>query len=139
MKSILGQAKKLEETLSCTEKQNIILTQREEELKQATLKAESGERAKTEFLANMSHEIRTPLNGIFGSLQVIRGNLHDQATVARYTSVGLQSYHSVIGIVNDILDLSKLTESTVELYPEPSSVDDVIKLVTSELSALALA
>lgn len=66
--------------------------------------------AKSAFLANMSHEIRTPSNGIFGSWQVIRGNLNDQATVARYTSVGMQSYHSVIGIVNDILDLSKLTE-----------------------------
>ena len=94
--------------------------------------------AKSAFLANMSHEIRTPLNGIFGSLQIIRSNLNDQDTVARYTGIGMQSYHSVIGIVNDILDLSKLNESKVELYPEPSNVEEIVKLVTSELSAVAM-
>ena len=106
--------------------------------RKARTEAEVANRAKSEFLANMSHEIRTPLNGIFGSLQVIRSNLNDSDTVARYTNVGMQSYHSLIGIVNDILDLSKLNQSKVELYPEPSNVDDIIKLVTSELSAVAM-
>ena len=94
--------------------------------------------AKSQFIANMSHEIRTPLNGIFGSLQVIRGSLGDQTTVARYTNVAMQSYHSIIDIVNDVLDLSKLAEHKVEIYPEPSNVSELVSLVSSEMRAVAL-
>jgi CheY-like chemotaxis protein/two-component sensor histidine kinase len=78
------------------------------------------------------------LNGIFGSLQVIRGSLEDQSTVARYTNVAMQSYHSIIGIVNDLLDLSKLSENKVEIYPEPSNVAELVSLVSSEMGAVAL-
>ena len=106
--------------------------------KRETQKALIANKAKSEFLANMSHEIRTPLNGIFGSLQVIRESLEDQSTVARYTNVAMQSYHSIIGIVNDVLDLSKLAEHKVEIYPEPSNVAELVSLVTSEMRAVAL-
>lgn len=100
--------------------------------------AENANRTKSDFLANMSHEIRTPLNGIFGSLQVIRGSPEDQSTVARYTNVAMQSYHSIIGIVNDVLDLSKMSENKVEIYPEPSSVAELVSFVSSEMGAVAL-
>ena len=108
------------------------------ELEKRTLELTKASRAKSDFLANMSHEIRTPLNGIFGSLQVIRGSLQDQSTVARYTDVAMQSYHSIIGIVNDVLDLSKLAENKVEIYPEPSNVAELVSLVSSEMRAVAL-
>lgn len=107
-------------------------------LQSANQQLQHANAAKSNFLANMSHEIRTPLNGIFGSLQVIRGNLEDQSTVARYTNVAMQSYHSIIGIVNDVLDLSKLAENKVEIYPEPSNVAELVSLVSSEMSAVAL-
>lgn len=100
--------------------------------------SEHASRAKSDFLANMSHEIRTPLNGIFGSLQVIRSHLDDKSTIALYTNVAMQSYHSVIGIVNDILDLSKLAEDKVDIYPEPSNVGEIVELVTAELKAVTL-
>lgn len=93
--------------------------------------------AKAQFLANMSHEIRTPLNGIFGSLQVVKSHPDDQELVARYTNVAMQSYHSVLGIVNDILDLSKITEGKVSLYPEPARLCDTVGMVSSEWAALA--
>lgn len=109
-----------------------------ERYKRAEKSAVEASMAKSQFLANMSHEIRTPLNGIFGSLQIIRSHLDDSSTVGRYTGVAMQSYHSVIGIVNDILDLSKLTENKVDIYPEPSNVGEIVELVTTELKALTL-
>ncbi len=50
----------------------------------------------------------------------------------------MQSYHSIIGIVNDILDLSKLAENKTEIYPEPSNFTELVSLVTSEIRAVAL-
>ncbi|CAI8247888.1 MAG: Uncharacterised protein [Marinobacterium sp. xm-d-530] len=64
--------------------------------------------------------------------------MEDQSTVARYTNVAMQSYHSIIGIVNDVLDLSKMSENKVEIYPEPSSVAELVSLVSSEMGAVAL-
>ena len=107
------------------------------ELEAAKTAAEVASAAKSDFLANMSHEIRTPLNGIFGSLQVVRAHPEDQETVVRYTNVAMQSYHSVLGIVNDILDISKITEGKVSLFPEPARLCDTIGMVSSELAAQA--
>ena len=118
---------------------NALETQRESQRELESLAHEltKASRAKSDFLANKSHEIRTPLNGIFGSLQVVRGHPEDQETVVRYTNVAMQSYHSVLGIVNDILDISKITEGKVSLFPEPARLGDTIGMVASELAAQA--
>jgi signal transduction histidine kinase/FixJ family two-component response regulator len=134
LKSILGQAKKLEETLACTEKQNIILTEREEELKQATLKAESGERAKTEFLANMSHEIRTPMNGIMGMAELLQKTpLNDKQQM--FSDIIVRSGNSLMTIINDILDFSKIDAGQMELSPAPFVLKDVFEDVISLMSS----
>ena len=93
--------------------------------------------AKTDFLANMSHEIRTPLNGMFGSLQIIQQNKSDPAMVEKYTDVAMNSYQSVIGVVNDILDLTKITEGKVVLYPEPARIGSLLGAITSDFAASA--
>ena len=93
--------------------------------------------AQGDFLANLSHEIRTPLNGIFGSLQIIQENEKDPAMVNRYTQVAMKSYQSVIGILNDILDLTKIREGKVSLYPKPNRLVDVMGLVCSEFGPAA--
>jgi CheY-like chemotaxis protein len=89
------------------------------------------------FLANMSHEIRTPLNGLFGSLQIIQQNKSDTAMVDKYTQVAMSSYYSVIGIVNDILDMTKVTEGKISLYPEPAHLKDILGGVCSDYAATA--
>ena len=93
--------------------------------------------AQGDFLANLSHEIRTPLNGTFGSLQIIQENEKDLAMVNRYTQVAMKSYQSVIGILNDILDLTKIREGKVSLYPKPNRLVDVMGLVCSEFGPAA--
>ncbi len=132
-KSIMKQAKELEQTLVQTEEQNLALTQRKEQLKFATNKAESGERAKTEFLANMSHEIRTPMNGIMGMAELLQTTTLD-GKQKMFTDVIVKSSNSLLTIINDILDFSKIDAGQLELTPAPFELTNAFEEVTTLIS-----
>ena len=93
--------------------------------------AESNARSKGEFLANMSHEIRTPLHGVLGMTEAMLASTHTEAD-RRSLEVINKSASSLLGILNDILDYSKLEAGRVELIDAPfdprSLLDDVIDL-----------
>ena len=90
------------------------------ELRDAILKAETATKAKSEFLANMSHELRTPLNGVIGFTELLLSeNInkeHKEYIQNIYTSA-----HTLLNIINDILDLSKIEAGKLEL--EETTVD----------------
>ena len=91
-------------------------------------KAQASERAKHQFLANMSHEIRTPMNAIKGMTDILlRRNPKDDQK--EYLEGIKQSSDSLLVIINDILDISKIEAGKVELENEPFSVVELVNNV----------
>jgi PAS domain S-box-containing protein len=104
--------------------------------------AEIANRSKTEFLANMSHELRTPLNAIIGFSQVMAGEMLGPITTQRYVGYArdiLGSAEHLLGIINDILDVSRLETGKLDLVEETidpaKAIADLIHLVESKARA----
>lgn len=90
----------------------------ENQLIQAKEKAEESDRLKTAFLHNMSHEIRTPMNGILGFSELLRINNLSYEKRQSYISLVVDSTNRLLGIVNDIMDISRLEAGDVVLKSE---------------------
>jgi signal transduction histidine kinase/CheY-like chemotaxis protein len=100
-------------------------------LREAQLQAEAASRAKGAFLATMSHEIRTPLNGVIGFTSLLRGTPLSPEQ-REYVDTISQSGQTLLSLINDILDLSKLEAGRVELESQPV----VLAELAGEISAL---
>jgi signal transduction histidine kinase len=103
----------------------------------ARLEAERANRAKSEFLANISHELRTPMNAIIGMTDLAREE-PVSATVKEYLETVSGSAHTLLALLNDILDLSKLESGKLELESVPFSLRDVIEELSQAFRVLAV-
>ncbi|CUH87052.1 Autoinducer 2 sensor kinase/phosphatase LuxQ [Phaeobacter sp. CECT 5382] len=90
--------------------------QNAQHLEEARTAAEEGDRAKSDFLATMSHEIRTPMNGVIGMAQLLEETRLD-AEQQLYADTILSSARTLLALINDILDLSKLDAGEITLNP----------------------
>ena len=96
-------------------------------------------RHKSVFLANMSHELRTPLNAIIGFSELLtdaREGQFDEATRKRFQGQILTSGKHLLGLINDILDLSKVEAGQMELRLQPVSVADAVDQVAKTVEPL---
>jgi len=114
----------------------------ERDLLAAKEQAELANRSKTEFVATMSHELRTPLNAIIGFSQVIAGEMLGPVGTTKYVGYArdiLGSAEHLLGLINDILDVSKLEAGKLDLVEEvidpPKTVADLVQLTGAKARA----
>ena len=96
------------------------------ELKKARRSAEHANQAKSEFLSSMSHDIRTPMNAIVGMTAIATANIDDQAQVQNcLKKISLSSRH-LLGLINDVLDMSKIESGKMNLNLDVVSLREVM-------------
>ena len=101
--------------------------------------AETANRAKSEFLANMSHELRTPLNAIIGFAEMMEHETFGALGCAKYVDYSShirESGQHLLGVISDVLDMSRLESGKVTLHPERFEIDSA---VSRAIEALRLA
>ena len=120
------------------EQYNIHLTQVNDELRQAQdiaaealQSAERASKAKTDFLANMSHDIRTPMNAIIGITTLMKNELHQPEKLAEHLGKLENSGQLLLGIINNILDMSRIESGKTTLNVEKMNLPQQISQLDS--------
>jgi signal transduction histidine kinase/CheY-like chemotaxis protein len=119
------------------ERNAAIAKMREADKQQA--EAEAANRAKSSFLASMSHEIRTPMNAILGITEIQLQNASLPADTKNALNIVYNSGYTLLGIINDLLDLSKIEAGKMELaneqYETASMINDTVNLNTARIGS----
>ena len=120
------------------EERTVELARATTEAQEAQTTAEDANRAKSAFLANMSHELRTPLNAIIGYSEMLQEDASDLGE-ERFVA-DLQKFHSagkhLLGLINDVLDISKIEAGKMDLFLETIDVPAMIEEVVSTIKPL---
>ena len=120
------------------EQYNIQLTQANDEMRraqnaaaEALQSAERASKAKTDFLSNMSHDIRTPMNAIIGITTLMKNELHEPEKLAEHLGKLESSGQLLLGIINDILDMSRIESGKTTLNIEKMNLSQQVSQLDS--------
>ncbi len=103
------------------------LVESQEQYKQMAEKAEKANNFKSQFIANMSHEIRTPLNAILGFSELLRNHIDSDPVSAEYLKSVEVSGRTLLSLINEILDISKIESGMMELFYDTFDMRSLIK------------
>ncbi len=109
----------------------------EKELREATNQAEEASRAKSEFLANMSHEIRTPLTAVLGFADLLLDPDLRESDRLNYIQAVRRNGQHLLGLINDVLDLSKLQADKIQVEQVDFSLQQLLHEVVSVMQVRA--
>lgn len=101
---------------------------KQELLEKTLLEAEKANNSKSDFMARMSHDMRTPMNAILGLAALGMDEAKDESIKQYFENISL-SASLLMGLVSDVLDMAKLENGSVSLYPMPYSFEDFIKQI----------
>jgi signal transduction histidine kinase/ActR/RegA family two-component response regulator len=110
----------------------------ERRLAEQAIRAESAAREKSAFLANMSHEIRTPMNAILGFSDLLAADLPPTDKARQRVQAIRDSATSLLQLINDILDLSKIDAGVIELHVEPTDLREVSEFMQTVFAQQAM-
>lgn len=125
------------EGLRILSKQVVLLLEarlHQEQLAEYARSLEGVNQSKSRFIAALSHEIRTPLNGLLGSLQLLGDSALGPIQI-EYFKIAQTCGKSILAVINDVLDLSKIEAGKVELVPEPTNLYSLAEEVKAILSS----
>ena len=122
---------KLKQTMNEIQETNVQLQQARQSAEHAMEMAKRANDSKTRFLANMSHDIRTPLNAIVGISSLMEHSLDDPERMKNYIQKLQASGRHLMDLINDILDMSKIENSSIELRTEHLSLNEQIEQVVT--------
>jgi signal transduction histidine kinase len=114
------------------------VVERTNELSLAKEEAETSSRAKSEFLANMSHGLRTPLNAIIGYSEIMLEDAQDEGAQERVSDLQKVrgSGRHLLGLIDDILDVSKIEAGKIELKVDPAKLSNTVSDIESAVAPL---
>jgi two-component system cell cycle sensor histidine kinase PleC len=105
-------------------------------------RAEAANRTKSEFLANISHELRTPLNAVIGFSEIMESGMFGPLGSAKYVEYCRDIHQSgiyLLGVINDVLDMSRIEAGRMLLHPEELVLDDLVEESIRIVSTMAAA
>ena len=117
-------------------RRHLATLRQEDELREQIAQSQRESREKSTFLANMSHEIRTPMNAIFGFSRLLQARSQDPID-RRYIEAIATSGRSLLELIDDILDLSRIEAGRLEIRKAPTSLRELAQSITTVFSRLA--